>query len=342
MRNSISSLAAKPVRARFYRAADCLLRVSVDDERVARLCERFIGDYCLAPVVDAPSGVTFISVEIKSPESRPAFPDGVAAREIVDGSYVVAGETIYLEIDDSLIVIGPRESAVIRVWIGETRRAVEPLSLATVLSYAINAAMRRRGRFELHAAGLVEPASGKGALIIGDSGSGKTTLTMRLASGGWRYLSDDRLLLGEDAEGIVAWGWRRAFSLTEETLEACAMARLNKALLAQAVNDPGKRHIEPRVVFPHSFISSCQPQALFFTKLVGEAESRVVKLSPSEAMTKLLRQCPWSCYDPATSSDHLRALARLTRQSRAYQLLAGRDLLREPERAAALLGTYLN
>jgi hypothetical protein len=72
------------------------------------------------------------------------------------------------------------------------------------------------------------------------------------------------------------------------------MSRLNKALLAQAVNDPDKRRIEPRVVFPNSFISSCRPQVLFCAKLSGEAESRVVKLAPSEAMTKLLRQCPWS------------------------------------------------
>lgn len=330
------------VWSRVYRVANRLLRIRADDESVAQLCERFIGDYCLAPFIGAPITEVSAVIEIKSAEPKPAIPDGLAAQEIVRGSCAVAGETVYLEIDDSLIVVGPRKSNVARVWIGNTPRAIEPLSLATVLSYAINAAMRRCGRFELHAAGLVEPASGKGMLFIGDSGSGKSTLTMALAGSGWRYLSDDRLLLGEETGEVVAWGWRRVFSLTEETLRICAVPHLDEALLGMAIDDPSKCHVEPRIIFPDRMVPWCKPQALFFTRLSGMAKSQIARLMPTEAMTGLLRQCPWSCYDPGAGRDHLRLLAQLAKHSQAYQLLAGRDLLNESGGAAQLLETCLN
>lgn len=328
--------------ARVYCVANRRLRVCANDEGVARWCERFIGDYCLTSVIAAPRDEVSGVVKIKVTEPRPALPTKLVWQEIVHGRCAVAGETIYLEIDDSLIVIGAPELHVVRVWMGKTPRALEPLSLATVMSYAVNAALRRCGRFELHAAAVVEPVSGQGALIIGDSGSGKSTLTMGLMASGWLYLSDDRLLLGATADQISAWAWRRVFSLTEDTLERCAAPRLNEALRGRAIDDPGKQHVEPRVLFPDRFVSSCRPRALFFTRLTGQAESRVVALTPAEAMVGLLRQCPWTCYDPAAARVQAQVLARLVEQCRSYQLLTGRDLWVEPQRAAALFAACLN
>ena len=62
-------------------------------------------------------------------------------------------------------------------------------------SFAVCAALRRFGIFELHSAGMVHPESEKVLLIIGPSGSGKSTLALQLAMAGWPYLSDDELLL---------------------------------------------------------------------------------------------------------------------------------------------------
>jgi predicted ATP-dependent serine protease len=53
----------------------------------------------------------------------------------------------------------------------------------------------RFGLFDLHSAGVVDPETAKGVLIVGSSGSGKSTLALQLATAGWPYLSDDELLL---------------------------------------------------------------------------------------------------------------------------------------------------
>ena len=62
-------------------------------------------------------------------------------------------------------------------------------------SFAVCAALRRFGMFELHSAGVVHPVSERAFSIIGPSGSGKSTLALHLAIAGWPYLSDDELLL---------------------------------------------------------------------------------------------------------------------------------------------------
>jgi len=321
---------------RLYHFAGKYLEVRARDEWSAQVVQRFIGDYLLTPVDGAEAEEVASVIEISGGELLPSAPRDLPSSEIFHGICRANGETLYLEIDDSLIVVGPPSSRFVRLWFGSTAKARHPLSVATVLSYATHAALRRRGLYELHAAGVVAP-SGVGVLIIGASGSGKTTLTVRLAEGGWRYLSDDRLILGEDAESVVAWGLRRVFSVTERTLAACASTQLTAAAGTVAPGDPSKRHLEPRSAFPDGFARSCAPQALFFASIVAQRQSHVTALSQSEAMSRLIGHCPWTCYDAAMARDHLGALARLVRQSRAYRLRAGRELLDEPERATQLL-----
>ena len=52
--------------------------------------------------------------------------------------------------------------------------------------------LRREGRLDLHAAAVVPPIEGAGAvLIVGAKGAGKSSLTLSLAMAGWSFLSDD-------------------------------------------------------------------------------------------------------------------------------------------------------
>ena len=84
-------------------------------------------------------------------------------------------------------------------------------------SFAVCAALRRYGLFELHGAGVVEPGSEKGVLIIGPSGSGKSTLALQLAMSGWPYLSDDELLLSLNEGTVEARGFRSFFAVRDES-----------------------------------------------------------------------------------------------------------------------------
>ncbi len=329
------------IRARFYRFAGRALCVLTRDEWSSQVAEQFIGGYRFAPISGALAEAAAMTIEISSDEPPPPAPRDLPAAEIFHGRCRADGATLYLEIDDSLIVVEPPASKVVRLWFGATPQARHPLSIVTALSYAGYSALRRCGLYELHAAGVIAPAGG-GALIVGASGSGKTTLTMRLVANGWHYLSDDRLILDEDGGKVTAWGLRRLFAATDQTLAAHPSERLADAAGARAVSDPSKRYLEPDRVFPDGFVQSCEPQALFFASLADGRESSVTEISQSEAMTRLVGQSPWTCYDPAMARDHLDALAQLVKQSRTYRLQAGRDLIEEPDRAARLIASFLN
>ena len=194
--------------------------------------------------------------------------------------------------------------------------------LARVTSFAVCAALRRFGLFEVHSAGVVEPHSGKGLLIIGPSGSGKSTLTFQLATAGWPYLSDDEVLLSVNEGEVEARGFRSFFAMREIAGEGF------------------KNIFEPAGVFSSARVSQVRPRWLLFTSISGENETRFVQLSQAETMTRLIRVCPWATYDTDIAGANLDLLSRLARQVTAFDLAAGSDLL-QPTHAAELLGQKL-
>jgi serine kinase of HPr protein (carbohydrate metabolism regulator) len=66
--------------------------------------------------------------------------------------------------------------------------------------------------YGLHA-GAVERA-GTSLLIVGNSGCGKTTTAVVLVRSGWRYLSDDAVLLCAQDGAVEALAFSRGFSCT--------------------------------------------------------------------------------------------------------------------------------
>jgi hypothetical protein len=80
-------------------------------------------------------------------------------------------------------------------------RPVDPLEYP-LDELLIQRLLAARGGLELHAAGVVEPSSGRGYLFAGQSGDGKTT-TARLwqETVGAAVLSDDRIVLTREADG---------------------------------------------------------------------------------------------------------------------------------------------
>lgn len=265
----------------------------------------------------------------------PPIPAGLPQYAVTRGHCSMDGEDCYLEIDDSSIHLGPAASRLVDVGLGQTRLARHPIAINNVMSYAVQGMLRRCNLFTVHAAAAVEPETGTGALIIGDSNSGKSTLTVRLAASGWRYLTDDTLLLYETSTGIEASGYRRFFAISETTLRHLPELAVGKG--PPVMNDPQKRYLEHSLVFPKGFVQNCLPRAIFFASIVDEERSRVREVSQGDAMMRLISMSPWASLDTAVARTYLRVLGRLVRQSRSYDLLGGRDILHEPERAHTLL-----
>lgn len=251
------------------------------------------------------------------------------------------GRTYFFEVYGSLVRVEGRGATPVEVWINDAPESRTATALARLVFNAAATALRRCGLFELHGGGVVEPATGAGVLFIGPSGSGKSTLTMQLAGAGWRYLSDDTLLLGGGASGVEAWALRRAFALAAPTIAASRLERLDSITTAPAPFDPHKRRFEPERLFPGGFNAVCAPRALVFPTVTRDAPTRAEKLSQAETMARLLKMCPWSCYDRPAAREHLGLLSRLARQCVAFDLSAGRDLLGDFERTAALAASFL-
>jgi hypothetical protein len=83
------------------------------------------------------------------------------------------------------------------------------------------------------------------------------------------------------------------------------------------------------------------PRAVFFPRVTGEPTTRIERLSKSDALLRLMKVYPWALFD-AEGASYRRLLERLVRQTRAYALHAGRDLLEDVTLAPRLIADQLD
>jgi hypothetical protein len=326
---------------KFYTIGEHLLAFQFSDEVAARVAGEFIEGMYFTPCPARAARFVDCTVKIFYGDPPP-LPSGCQTFEVPRGHCHAHGDEHFLDIDESRVAVYPATSRLVCVWLGTSAHARHPVAIVNTLSYAVQAALRRAGLYVLHAAGVVEPETGAGMIVVGNSNSGKSSLTIRLAGAGWRYLSDDMLVLAEEDNLIEAWALRRIFSVSEASFAGSGLGGSNAALGAPVNSDPSKRKLDPRIMFPDSFVESCRPRVLLFPNLTGETASRVEKLSSGEAMARLIRQCPWASYDGGTAREHLRALGLMAKQSISYSLAAGLDLFEDSARAPQLLASCLN
>lgn len=317
----------RPASRSFYTVAGRFLFVEALDLRVARLLQQLFAGWQLTPI-SPPVGEAEIEIKFFSDGAAPEIPAGLDQFEIAEGGRCsTEANGYYLQFGNSSMRL--RQGVPLRVdmWLKEIPDGADA-ELARVTSFAVCAALRRFGLFDLHSAGVVEPESGAGVLIIGRSGSGKSTLTFHLAAAGWPYLSDDEVLLTVRGEEVEARGFRRFFAMREL---ANAGATASFAF---------KNVFEPAGVFSSARVSQVAPRWLLFTAISGEKQTQLSELTQAETMARLIRACPWATYDTAIAGANLELLSRLARQATAFDLAAGADLL-EPDRAAELLNHHL-
>jgi hypothetical protein len=313
----------RPASRSFYTVAGRFLFVQTNDSRLARLIDSLFAGWQLTPIASLEREPE-IEIEFFCNEPGPDIPPELDHFEVAEGGRCYTAEgAYYLEFDNSLMRLGQGAPVRVNVWIRQVPKTVDA-ELARVTSFAVCAALRRFGLFELHSGAVVDPDSGRGVLIVGPSGSGKSTLTYQLANAGWPYLSDDEVVLSacEDGDEIEARGFRSFFALRD------------------AAGAEFKNVFEPAEILSSTRASRVVPGCLLFTAISRNKQTHLRELSQTETMTRLIRACPWATYDAAIAGANLDLLSRLARQVIAFDLAAGTDLL-EPGRAAELLSPYI-
>lgn len=326
----------RPALADTYAVAGRFVCVEATDPEAIELFRRFFAGWHFARLEASETRPPDALIRVNA-GAPPTPPTGLELFETAGGGLCRTDGQTYIFERQGSIVRADGEGRGVEVWIGSGPDSRERAALARLVFEASMVALRRCGLYELHAAGVVEPRSGRGFLIAGPSGSGKSTLATQLANAGWRYLSDDALLLRDGVEAVEACALRRDFAVTEQTIAAGVLEGFEDLLKEPTPYDPLKRRFKPHAIFPEGFAEGCVPRMLFFPFITNEPRSRARRLTQAETMRGLLRMCPWACYDRPAAAKHLGLLARLARQAEGFELSAGRDLLGDAEFASDYL-----
>ena len=306
----------RPASQAFYSVAGRLLFIETLDLQLRNLIELLFAGWQLSPVSFSDTSPDICISFFR--DAAPEIPEGLQQFEIAHGGHCYTrGAELYLALGDSLLHLTGGTPVTVDVCMKELPAPEDPLP-ARIVSFAVCAALRRFGLFDVHSAGVVNPESGAGILIVGPSGSGKSTLALQLVQAGWPYLSDDELLLSFADDRVEARGFRSFFAVTG------------------APDSAFKTCFEPDIAYGTRRLELALPRLLLFTRVSGEEKTQLGKLTQAETMMRLIKACPWATYDTAIAGDNLTLLSALARQVSAFDFSAGRDLL-APGFAAELL-----
>jgi hypothetical protein len=259
-----------------------------------------------------------------------------AAREVfrADGFCVQeSGDDLYLTDGSTLLHLQPTQGRG-SAFIAPSFLAKPPLLQHNFWAFGLLKLLRPLGLYSLHAAAIVA-SEGLSILIIGPSGSGKSTLALGLIRQGWRYLSDDAVLVSCYENRVEALALRKHFYIDADAAVFSGELPLGE----EAPDNAGRprRRVCLEEFYPAQYIARCLPQVLLFSRIVLDAQSTLVRLNGVHAIRHLLAGSGPQLFDRATMAQHLEVLKRLVQQTATYELRAGLDLYRDPMTLTRLL-----
>ena len=219
----------------------------------------------------------------------------------------------------------PREAS---LFIDPARRKKE---FDAAIGAALYMVLRREARLDLHAAAVVPPIGGPGAvLIVGPKGAGKSSLTLSLAMAGWRFLSDDYVLAWSGDAQIRLGCLRSSLYLTPDAVDRLP----EKRPPGRDVPRMGKRMFDAEPLFPGQHMIEAPLAAVVFPERVPDGSSSLEPIRAVESFQRLLALTPFLAADPSARPclDVARSVADLP----SFVLRAAPDIL-DPKTASSLL-----
>jgi hypothetical protein len=203
----------------------------------------------------------------------------------------------------------------------ETREAVawDVYSMCTVACALL---LGRMHRSLAHAAAVVAPDGGAW-LLAGDTHAGKSTTSVNLIESGWRFVSDDHVVLFRDGDGRIAVeGWPRRFHLDEGWGDGSPLHR--------------RGEIDPHARWPGRWQRTAPLAGLLFPRVDANLPTTLAPVPAAEALAGLMRQSPWLLADRACAAEVL-AFLRAACERPAYTLRLGLDTYRDTGRLLEVL-----
>jgi hypothetical protein len=288
---------------------------SLDPPRGCSADLRFEFDSSSLPSVERPTGAV-----------RPVYDPEVG--EVV---YEPVGDRLYMAFADRIRALCDPRSGLTRVWVGDPTPADLWLLSHPILTLPLLEALKRRGLYSLHAAGLSR--NGRGLVIAGASGSGKTTLCVALTRAGFDFLGDDMVFLATAGPQVSLRAFPDEVDVTRGTV--AFFPELDPLL--KRPRPPGWRKWSFRAerFYDARIAWSAQPAALVFPRIDPVETSRLEPMAAQDALLELLPNVLLT--EPSACQAHVSALAELSAQTPCYRLWTGRDFDRLP----SLLGSLL-
>jgi len=272
---------------------------------------------------------------VRSTDATPGIPRN--CHEVLragDFTGYEAADEFYLTDGASLLHLGPRHGkAYARIASSFSRKSEQ--SQANFWCFGLLKLLRPLGIYSLHAAALAA-VDGSGLLLSGAPGSGKSTLAIGLIREGWKYLSDDAVLLRDDSERVEALACRRSFYI--DAIRSQDYADLSLGDEIPDSNGRERCRVEINEVFGAQHVRRCVPRMVIFPRIKSLDQSTVGPIDRLSALGLLLSQSAPQLFDRATMVAHLELLKRLLNQCELYQLDAGIDLYRDPAKLIELIG----
>jgi hypothetical protein len=180
----------------------------------------------------------------------------------------------------------------------------------------------------LSSCGVACGRDGGGLLLVGASGSGKSTLAIGLIRAGWRYLSDDAVLLRHGSQGVEALACRRSFYVDARRFADYSDLSLGDE--APDSNGGRRRKVGINEFYPEQYVLRCLPRVVIFPRIKRRDQSTLKPSDSVRALGFLLAQSAPQLFDRSTMAGHLELLKALLQQTETYELDSGTDLYREP------------
>jgi hypothetical protein len=193
-----------------------------------------------------------------------------------------------------------------------------------VLTIILVETLKRRGWYNLHAAGFSE--DGKAILIPGTSGAGKSTLSLALLRAKFDYLSDDMVFLGRRPDGVVVWGLSEDVDVTDQTIHF--FPELDFLLRRPKADGFPKRQVRAEEVYGTKTIAEAQPRVIVLPRISGKDLSVLRRIDNDEALFEIVPNVLLT--ESQACQAQLGVLAELVKQTPCYRLDTGRDFSRIP------------